>query len=205
MECINHVGVPTTRTCSSCGLPFCDRCLVNLLGRDLCPTCKPAAVRDVQHGQLSAGAENAGFGSRFLAMFLDGLILAIPTYAIQIPMMMSAGRRAALAPPPAPGAFPFAPGTCGTMLLSWLVVLTIQGTYFTWMIGARGQTIGKMALRLKVVRGDLSPVSYGRAFGRFWGYQLSSLTLGIGYLMVLFTKDHRALHDIVCDTRVVKI
>jgi len=75
-------------------------------------------------------------------MFLDGLILAIPTYAIQIPMMMSAGRRAALAPPPAPGAFPFAPGTCGTMLLSWLVVLTIQGTYFTWMIGARGQTIG---------------------------------------------------------------
>ena len=190
MECINHVGVPTSRTCSSCGLPFCDRCLVNLLGRDLCPTCKPAAVRDVQHGQLAAGAENAGFWPRFAALFLDSLILAVPFYSIQYATMGVAVQRS-----------PFNGAACGITLVN----IAVSCAYYTAMIGWRGQTLGKMALRLKVLRGDLSPVSYGRAFGRFWGYQLSSLTLGIGYLMVAFTKDHRALHDIVCDTRVIKI
>ena len=204
MDCAEHPGTDTTRFCLQCGKAFCDRCLVSFLGRDLCASCKQAALRSVQHGQSGAAVENASFGPRFFAMFIDRIVAAIPMYAIQIPLMLSMARRVPAARPGS-ALFPFAPYGCGFLLVGWLIGIAIEGTYFTWMIGARGQTLGKMALRLKVVREDLSPVSYGRAFGRFWGYQLSTLVLFIGYLMVLFNKDRKALHDILCDTRVIKV
>ncbi|HRC86656.1 MAG TPA: RDD family protein, partial [Thermoanaerobaculia bacterium] len=43
---------------------------------------------------------------------------------------------------------------------------------------------------------------FGRALLRFVGYFLSSLALGLGYLMPLFTERKRALHDFVAGTYV---
>jgi uncharacterized RDD family membrane protein YckC len=43
-----------------------------------------------------------------------------------------------------------------------------------------------------------------RAFGRFLAWNLSGAFLGIGYLLVLFRKDRRALHDLLAGTRVVR-
>lgn len=176
---------------------------MNFLGRDLCAECKTAALRDLQHGQSSTEIENAGFGPRFFAYLIDSILLAIPTYAVQIPLLLLAGRTST-------GGFrpeqnPFSAAGCGFLFLGMLIGMAIQCAYFTAMVGARGQTLGKMALRLKVVRADLSKVSYPRAFARYWGYLLSSLVLYVGFLMILFTKDRRALHDLVCDTRVIKI
>ncbi len=57
---------------------------------------------------------------------------------------------------------------------------------------------------LKVIRSDGSPISYWRAFGRYLGTQLSSLTLMIGYIIAAFDDEKRALHDHICDTRVVR-
>ena len=205
MDCAAHPGTTTSRFCAQCGKPFCDRCLVTFLGRDLCGSCKQSALRDVQHGQSGSAVENAGFGPRFFAMFIDIIVVAIPTRAIQVPLMVSVAGRAPHVAPGTLAGVAIAPFGWGVLLLSWLIGLAIQSTYFTWMIGARGQTLGKMALRLKVVREDLSKVSYARAFGRFWGYQLSSLVLFIGYLMVIFSKDRKALHDFLCDTRVIKV
>jgi uncharacterized RDD family membrane protein YckC len=51
---------------------------------------------------------------------------------------------------------------------------------------------------------ECHPVSYGRAFGRYFGTWLSGLTLGIGYIMAAFDDQKRSLHDRVCDTRVIK-
>jgi uncharacterized RDD family membrane protein YckC len=33
---------------------------------------------------------------------------------------------------------------------------------------------------------------------------LSAILLGIGYLMIAFDDEKRALHDRICDTRVIK-
>ena len=46
-------------------------------------------------------------------------------------------------------------------------------------------------------------MTYGRATGRYFAHFLSSFTLGIGYLIAAFDNEKRALHDHVCDTRVV--
>ena len=65
-------------------------------------------------------------------------------------------------------------------------------------------TVGKLALRIKVTDYEGGRISFGRANGRFFASILSSLTLGIGYLMAGFTKRRQALHDIVAGTLVVR-
>jgi uncharacterized RDD family membrane protein YckC len=73
--------------------------------------------------------------------------------------------------------------------------------YHTVLVGGCGQTLGKMLMGIAVVRRDGAPVGYGRALLRCAGGGLCLLTLGIGRLFVLFTRDRRALSDFVAGTR----
>jgi uncharacterized RDD family membrane protein YckC len=93
-------------------------------------------------------------------------------------------------------------------LIGWLGYfgrMLIEMAYWTVAIGWKGRTVGKMMLGMKVVRPDGSRVSYLRAFGRYWGYVLCYLTLGFGFLAIAWNKQKRGLHDLVCDTMVIKI
>ena len=76
--------------------------------------------------------------------------------------------------------------------------------YETYFVGRYGATLGKMVFGLKVVRADGQSVSYGRAFGRYWASLLSSMTVTIGFIMAGFDSQKRALHDRICDTRVIR-
>ena len=67
-----------------------------------------------------------------------------------------------------------------------------------------GATPGKMALGLKVVRPNGGPITLGRAVGRYFAKRLSSITLGIGYIIAGFDAEKRAMHDMIVDTRVVR-
>jgi len=71
-------------------------------------------------------------------------------------------------------------------------------------VSQMGATPGKMVLGMKVVRPDGSRVELGRAIGRYFAKILSALILCIGYLMVAFDSEKRGLHDLICDTRVVR-
>jgi uncharacterized RDD family membrane protein YckC len=76
--------------------------------------------------------------------------------------------------------------------------------YFVWLPAANsGQTVGKMAAGIAIMRTDGTPLTYLRCLGRWGGYMLSSITLGLGFLIAAFTDRKRALHDYICDTRVV--
>ncbi len=48
-----------------------------------------------------------------------------------------------------------------------------------------------------------NPLTLGRAFGRNLAKIASALTLGFGFLMVIWTKQRQALHDKLADCRVV--
>ncbi len=85
-----------------------------------------------------------------------------------------------------------------------IVGMSIGIFYATWFVGKFGATPGKMALGLKIVKPDGEYLTYMQAFGRFWAEMLSGLIMGIGYLMVAFDEEKRALHDRICATRVVK-
>lgn len=76
--------------------------------------------------------------------------------------------------------------------------------YFALMHASSLQaTLGKLAVGIKVTGEDGQRISFWRGFGRYFAYLLSSIVLGIGYLMAAFTDRKRALHDMMCSTLVV--
>jgi uncharacterized RDD family membrane protein YckC len=76
--------------------------------------------------------------------------------------------------------------------------------YAVFFISRYSATPGKLAVGLKLVRSDGSPLSTGRIIGRYFSEWLSSITLLIGYIMAGFDEEKRALHDRICDTRVIR-
>ena len=76
--------------------------------------------------------------------------------------------------------------------------------YFLALWVWRGQTVGKMAMAIKVVRRDGHPLGVGTALLRLVGYLFSALLLFAGFLMIAFDPQRRALHDRLADTLVVE-
>ena len=78
--------------------------------------------------------------------------------------------------------------------LGYLIVLTAFG----------GQTIGKMALGLRVEQSGGQPVGLRGALARTAAYGISVLPAGLG-LVGVFLHRRRTLHDLIAKTRVVKV
>ena len=85
-----------------------------------------------------------------------------------------------------------------------LFFLTFPVFYYVYLHAMYGQTFGKMALKIKVVNEDESPLDYRKAFLRWLGYFLCDLTFYIGYLWAAFDPRKQGLHDKVCRTVVVR-
>jgi uncharacterized RDD family membrane protein YckC len=68
----------------------------------------------------------------------------------------------------------------------------------------QGATPGKMAVGIKVVMANGTPLEFGAACLRYVGYIACVLTLGIGYLMIALTAEKRGLHDNIAGTVVIK-
>jgi len=87
-------------------------------------------------------------------------------------------------------------------MLAFLVLLKLS--YFGAFTAACGQTIGKMAARIRVVSDD-APLDPARAVRRTLMSAVSLLAFGAGFIPALLDPDHRALHDRVSRTRVVEL
>jgi uncharacterized RDD family membrane protein YckC len=76
--------------------------------------------------------------------------------------------------------------------------------YFVSGWGLFGATPGKWAVGLRVVdhRGRY-PIGFSRSLLRLVAYMVSSLTFGLGHLLIVTRSDRRALHDMLAGTRVV--
>jgi uncharacterized RDD family membrane protein YckC len=88
---------------------------------------------------------------------------------------------------------PFA-GFLGLLMFAYVAAFTVAG----------GQTIGKMLLSLRVIGDDGRPIDAAGGMLRAAGCMLVPLTLGLSYVPALVTSDHRALHDRMAGTRVVR-
>lgn len=85
------------------------------------------------------------------------------------------------------------------------IVLFSGVIYFTIFVGSCGQTPGKMLFRLKVVRVDGQEITYGKAFLRSLYWILSLLLFGLGFLMIAWTRQKRAIHDMLAGTSVIRL
>lgn len=122
----------------------------------------------------------AGFGRRLLAVILDGIILSIP--AVGLGFAFSFGRS----------------GGSGSNLL--LTIIYEALLIALW----NGQTIGKLAMGIRVVTADGTPVPVGLAFARAGMKLVSGAALGLGYLWMLWDPNKQTWHDKVAKTYVVK-
>ena len=82
--------------------------------------------------------------------------------------------------------------------------LLLNGGYFIAFTTVGGQSIGKMALGIKVISQGESTVPIGRATLRTLAYLVSALPLGAGFLPGIISADRLALHDRLAHTRVVR-
>jgi len=86
-----------------------------------------------------------------------------------------------------------------------LISVVIGWLYFALLESSeRGATVGKMVVGLRVVTEQGNRLSFLNATGRHFAKYISTLILGIGFLMVGLTDKKRGLHDMMAGTLVVK-
>jgi uncharacterized RDD family membrane protein YckC len=85
-----------------------------------------------------------------------------------------------------------------------LVILVIWlFFYFAYQWAVSGKTLGMAILGVQVVTVDGGPIAVRQAILRTIGLGLCILTLGIGFLGIIFQRERRALDDFVAKTAVV--
>ena len=85
-----------------------------------------------------------------------------------------------------------------------LFELTIAGVTILFWKKWAGATPGKKLLGIHVVDAKtLQEINNKQAIIRYIGYIISTIPLAVGFLMVAFRKDRRALHDLLAETVVI--
>ena len=84
-----------------------------------------------------------------------------------------------------------------------IISIIMSIAYITHFLSSNAQaTIGKKILKIYVGNIDGSKLSKKQSLARSLMSVVTSMTLGIGFLSVLFTKEKISLHDFICKTRV---
>ena len=151
-----------------------------------------AFVEDAPHVAHIRHAEVSGAGARLVAAALDHLLLgAIDLAVVYFTLRMAGLTLADLS------VLPIAP------LVVFLLLVKLA--YFSAFTAVGGQTIGKMATRIRVVTAEDQDVDGSLAVKRTLAGAISAATLGLGFVPALIGPERRALHDRLTHTRVVAL
>ena len=218
---------------------------------------KDAFVQSLHEGttlsdQLVKGEMRyVGFWWRVLAATIDSMVkgainmlFMIPLGVFAVPALEKLSNDGG---PPDPNvAGGVVAGFIGAYIFMILATFLAGLVYEVWMVGKYGGTVGKLALRFRVVNADGTRVSYGKSFGRWaaevlgkcicftiaygvsilivvlfgaalggdepspiWMIVIAVIVTVVVYLacfpwwMAAHSKEKKALHDVICGTRVV--
>lgn len=90
-------------------------------------------------------------------------------------------------------------------LLTQILLLAFTAAYFVISWSRGGQTIGMRAWRLRVLSADSTRLTWPRALLRFLVALISLAAFGIGFLWAAFEPQQRTWHDIVANTKLVRM
>jgi uncharacterized RDD family membrane protein YckC len=184
--------------CSRCLKSFCADCLVELKANRFCASCKSEAVKDMQSGVSGTDLPLATVGRRFAAILVDGLIQAV----VYVPMMFIFGFFAVQAQQAGAGANVAAGGM---QLVLQLAIMGVSFLYEGLFLQIKSATPGKMALGLKVVSADGSPLTPGQCWIRPLVRALLGFCALIDYIPAFLRKDRCTVHDLAARSRVIKV
>jgi uncharacterized RDD family membrane protein YckC len=168
--------------CKSCGydnLPearFCANCGSNLVTAAEQPS--PTVTLGIEPAAPAVTVEYMGFWIRFGAALIDGVVISLVSFVL-FRLMFGI------------------PGILGT-LLPWL--------YFWLFTGLKGQTLGKMAVGIKVVNAEGSIPGLGiAALREIPGKIVSFIVLYLGFLWIIWDRRKQGWHDKIAKTYVVRV
>jgi uncharacterized RDD family membrane protein YckC len=140
----------------------------------------------------------AGFWFRTLAAIIDTVLCQVVTIVLVFPLGFALGASMA-------GKSSISDVQAVAQGMGFVLGILINWLWFTISESSRWQaTIGKKLFGIRVTDETGARIGFGRANGRYWSKILSVLILGIGFVMVAFTKKKQGLHDKIAGTLVVK-
>ena len=142
-------------------------------------TVDPQQPPATSYGGSGPSGPRASFGRRLVAYLIDTILIGI-IYGI---------------------------GFAINDALGYVLSIVTGLVYFSYFDGSeRGQTLGKMALGIRVI--DFrsgGPIGFGRGFIRWLGRIVSSIPCFLGYLWALWDKEKQGWHDKIATTVVVPV
>jgi len=149
-----------------------------------------AGVVGVRGGDVTATRPTragAPFALRCGALLVDyTLTAAILAFATLLARLLGGGARL---------------GGATALTLGYLAALSLIVLNFVVLAGFTGRTLGKWVTGLRIERRDGRPAGFAHvAVRHLVGYPLSLLTLGLGFLLAVFSREGRALHDLIAGT-----
>ena len=132
---------------------------------------------------MKASHNYASFLVRFAAIIIDGIVVSIISSALSR----------------------VGSNNMSTSLVGSMPGLLVGATYYIllWTYW-NGQTLGKKAMSIKVVRTDGKPVDLQTSLLRYIGYIVSGIFFCLGFIWVLFDERKQGWHDKIAHTLVVK-
>lgn len=193
------------QVCSRCGIPHHASCWRENGG---CTTfgCRRLAL-DASSGVPDTtpsrpataliGVRYAGFWPRYAATLVDSSTSLAVIFVVAVFLGVAT----------APAILSEDPGYYeGVILGAYFASLVWGLVNRVYLVGTRGQSIGKMALGLKVIKADGSRMTCGRAFWRVMVQGLlGGITHGLAYLSVATHPQHRGWHDRIVGTAVIHV
>ncbi len=193
-HCLNHFDAfEDLQHCTRCGRVFCGDCLVMLQGEPYCAACKTERALDVQSGVDPMQAQYATILRRFCALFVDNIIVGIPFQVLSGVAQFAA-------------AFYHSVWLQLAIAVSIMILVMLANiTYEALMIRRNGQTVGKMALKIKVVRADGGPLSVRDAWIRPVVRLFAGMLCAADYFPAFFNAERMCIHDMAAKTRVINV
>jgi uncharacterized RDD family membrane protein YckC len=186
-------------------VPYCQHCgALHDDDASFCPSCGSWVGSVGGLSAAPAAARYASFWQRAGAWLIDQLVVGIPYNVLSAIVLPSDKPR-----------LTSTTDAAGNVTLHWsgdwrtFAIVLVAGVVAAWLYSAllqsssRQATVGKMALNLIVTDEAGDRIGFGRATGRYFAGALNVLTLGIGYLMVIWTPRKQALNDRIAGTVVV--
>ena len=137
-----------------------------------------------KHGVPSETHELAGFFARLLALIIDVFLEIMLLLLVLFVGGLLGG---------------------GSDSIFQIVGFALPVAYQWYFLTRRdGQTPGKFALSIRVIKADGTPLSDTDAVIRAIGYHVSSIVCGLGYIWAIFDKNNQTWHDKLARTYVVR-
>lgn len=188
-------------TCALCGASFGPDTVVDIAGVNVCAQCKPIQLQRLREGAIAEAAPTwkfAGVWIRGLAALIDVVVLF--SVSLGINLLSGATLSEALGLDVTDPGGPLWTLEDSIWIASDFLISTCYETFF---VAAFAGTPGKRLCRLRIIRADGGRLTLRHALARSLAEWASILPCGLGYLVAAFDKEKRALHDLICNTRVV--